>query len=180
MAIEVEVVTTALVLRLRGQEPNAADAALVAPIIEELHALLGLSTLEGVTSKASSIAHARWLASYRSSYNGAGSGAPATNSGAQLLAPFIAYREGPILLRERTIQIPTYRLFVYDEPGKGYWRINKIVPLVERALTEPPLQVATGALIANVAVSSVSGATTDTAVSLATRYLTVSMDTSWL
>jgi hypothetical protein len=168
MAIEVEVVTTALVERLRGQEQDPELAVLVQPTIDELHALLGTSTYGGITGKAASIFHARWLTTYRS-----------PTQATKFVPPFVAYREGPIVQRERYIEVPTYRLFVYDEPDRGYWSINLILPLLRRALTEPPLRVVSGAVIANAEITGVSGATNDPTLSLATRYLTISMDTTW-
>lgn len=169
MAIDVEVLTAVLVQRLQGVDPNLTLRAQAAPTITALHAILGLSTLEGTTAKSSSIFHARRLAGYRS-----------PTAGTKFAPPFIAYREGPIVRRDRTTEVPTYRLFIYDEPGQGYGRINKLIPLVSRALTEPPLQVAVGALIGNVEVTAVSGSTSDPTLVLLTRYLTIAMDTTWL
>lgn len=159
ITISAEAILNAMIARVRNDDgPN--------PVA--LRNELGLSTLEGVTSKGSSFFHARRL------------GALATpDARNKFVTPFVTYREGSILVRDRIVQIPTFRLFIYDDPVRGYSRINRLIPLVSRALTEPKLQVAVGAVIATCYISAVSGATSDPGINMLTRYMTLAMDTTW-
>lgn len=153
LSIDVQAVQSLLVGRLR-------DATV--PATQVLLDQLAVNTLDGTTSKESSVLHARRLASER------------------FKSPFVAYRGGPIITRDRIVQMPTFRMIVYDEPSKGYWRINTIVPLLSRALlAEPKLSLSVGAVIGDIAVTGVSGETTDPVLNLFMRYLTVSVDTTW-
>lgn len=95
--------------------------------------------------------------------------------------PFCAYREGPILTRDRIIQVPTYRLFFYDDPDQGYWRIDELLPLAGKAIAaNPKLRVSVGAIIGEIAVVSVSGSSSDPALGgLLWRNLQVAIDTTW-
>lgn len=95
--------------------------------------------------------------------------------------PFIAYREGPQITRDRIIQVPTYRLFFYDDPEMGYWRINEAMPLAGKAIAaEPRLRVQVGALIGQIAIVSVSGSSADPSLGgLLWRNFQVAIDTTW-
>ena len=95
--------------------------------------------------------------------------------------PFCAYREGPQILRDRIIQVPTYRLFFYDDPEMGYWRINELLPLAGKAIAaKPRLQVVVGAVVGEIAIVSVSGSSSDPSLGgLLWRNMQVTIDTTW-
>jgi hypothetical protein len=88
--------------------------------------------------------------------------------------PFIAYREGPLILTDVSVQLPTFRMFLYDAPAQGYWRINKLATLLSRAYKARPITIPL-ALIGPVQVTDLSSAMDDPVLGLLMRYVTVSM-----
>lgn len=92
--------------------------------------------------------------------------------------PFLAFREGPIITRDRIVNTPIFDWFIYDDPDQGYSRINQLIPLTSKAYAAAPIQL-TDTLVANLAITGGSRATRDPAMGLLMRFVTVSIDATW-
>jgi hypothetical protein len=90
--------------------------------------------------------------------------------------PFIALRPGAIPTTDRVIEQPQFTWFVYDDPDRGYYRINALLPLIAAAYTgesATPLQLTASAGIGLVTVDSPSAETQDTQLNLFVRFVRV-------
>lgn len=96
------------------------------------------------------------------------------NEGLQLIdlptRPLIAYRRRVIPQVERVIYRPVYSLWIYDDPERGYYRINTLITLIVQAYNARLLSVATSA-IGDVEISAVGGEDRDTALGLLYSHL---------
>ena len=90
--------------------------------------------------------------------------------------PFIALRPGAIPTTDRTIEQPQFTWFVYDDPDRGYYRINALLPLIATAYTGDNvtrIQLTTSAGIGLVTVDSPSQETQDDKLNLFMRFVRI-------
>ncbi len=90
--------------------------------------------------------------------------------------PFIALRPGTIPTTDRTIEQPQYTWFVYDDPDRGYYRINTLLPLIATAYigdSATPIQLTASASVGLVTVDSPSQETQDDKLNLFMRFVRI-------
>jgi len=89
---------------------------------------------------------------------------------------FVALRPGPAPTSDRLIQNPTFRWYIYDDPARGYYRINALLPLIATAydFETNPLSLTSGA-IGLVEIGNPSAEIQDEKLGLFVRYLTLSV-----
>jgi hypothetical protein len=90
--------------------------------------------------------------------------------------PFVALRPGAIPTTDRVIEQPQFTWFVYDDPDRGYYRINALLPLIANAYlgdSATPIQLTTSASVGLVTVDSPSQETADDKLALLMRFVRI-------
>lgn len=124
----------------------------------------GSATRAALGNGASSVIHAKELSERRAN---------------DIILPtpaFVALRPGPVPTSDRLVQNPTFRWYLYDDPARGYYRINALLPLIATAydFEASPLSITSGA-VGLVEIGNPSAEIQDEKLGLFVRFLTLSV-----
>lgn len=147
MAVDVQAFTSQAFERLKSSAATDAAGVAIGPLVR---AALGAG--------ADSIIHAEELKQY-----GEDNPAPAR--------PLLAFRSGPIAGQSYDMRPLLFTWWVYDDPGEGYYAINGLLTLIERAY--PPNAIP----FAHTAVANIGQETTDPVLGWAVRTLQLAITT---
>jgi hypothetical protein len=92
--------------------------------------------------------------------------------------PFLAFRAGPIVTRERVIAAPLFYWMIYDDLVQSYERINTLLPLIDMCYDAAKIQLA-DTVVGEISIDSGSREQEDPQLNLLMRYVTVSVDATW-
>ena len=149
MAVDVQGFTSLVFERLKSSAATDAAGVAIGPLVR---AALGAG--------ADSVIHAEELKKYAPPQN-----APAPPR------PLIAFRAGVVAGLSYDMRPLTFTWWVYDAPGGGYWRINGLLPLIERAYPRDSIA------FAHVAVTNIGQETTDPVLGWNVRPLQLTLTT---
>lgn len=121
----------------------------------------GAAVRAALGAGAASVIHAEELKKYSTTN---GTPAPAR--------PLLAFRSGPVAGSSYDMRVPLYTWWIYDDTEQGYWRINALQVLIERAYY-PPHCIP----FAHIATANIGQETDDPVLGWATRTLQLALTT---